>query len=772
MRYSLADSSSPLAHIHGREREVGAFSRLLQSQQRVITFRGPPGVGKTTIARALSRSLAREGNPVVFVSLSQAASVFATIARTLGIAARTSNEEVLLERIVRELEVRPRTLFLDIETEALAATRSLLHLLVPETTETTFVVACRTVLGIPDEAVVVLSPLKIGESVSLLQKRAHQLAPERALPSEVAEQLASLTGGLPLAIEIAAGWVAAIGAAEALKALREGSLAMDALDQALEASWALLHERERITLASLTVFEGSFDLEIAGAVADTPDVAAHLAVLASASLLEVEDTESGALYSLLAGIRAFAGKRWGGPLDDARERLSAYLAQSVRPRADLPGSWVRLARERDDILAAWRRAIAHDPARALRLAVVVEPSLAAHGPSGIHRAIVEQSIAESEKAHLPSEETQHARATIDLLYALGRLEAFRNQYTASISPFERGLKLSQEIHDDIRTGWLCAHLAISLSVLGQKERARALMTTARTLADGAQDDRLKSTAHRACAEYAASEGDFVSAEESYRRAIAAAHSAKALRLEGIALLGCAVLQRKWGRLSEASSYLADAEARFRLVSDPVFSARALVQRGHLLLASDKVHAAEEAYLGAHDAAELHDDVECELESTMGLVRAAVRKDPHLAARRIDMMDLLLRRSDDPAWAERVAELRAESMKVQQPETIPLALRRDGRSFELFSRTIDFTRRGPLRRILVALARSHDEDPARALSVAEVLAAGWPDEKMLHDSGNARVYMAVRRLRAQGLEAVLRTSDAGYRLDERVRVTWS
>lgn len=83
--------------------------------------------------------------------------------------------------------------------------------------------------------------------------------------------------------------------------------------------------------------------------------------------------------------------------------------------------------------------------------------------------------------------------------------------------------------------------------------------------------------------------------------------------------------------------------------------------------------------------------------------------------------------------------------------------------------IDLSRRGPLRRIFVALAKARIEG-GRPLTVADVLAAGWPGEKMRHESGAARVYMAVRRLRALGLEPLLRTSDEGYAIDPDVTVT--
>ena len=53
----------------------------------------------------------------------------------------------------------------------------------------------------------------------------------------------------------------------------------------------------------------------------------------------------------------------------------------------------------------------------------------------------------------------------------------------------------------------------------------------------------------------------------------------------------------------------------------------------------------------------------------------------------------------------------------------------------------------------------------------MLEAGWPGERMRPESGAARVYMAVRRLREVGLEAILRTDEHGYSLDRDIDVSW-
>jgi hypothetical protein len=78
--------------------------------------------------------------------------------------------------------------------------------------------------------------------------------------------------------------------------------------------------------------------------------------------------------------------------------------------------------------------------------------------------------------------------------------------------------------------------------------------------------------------------------------------------------------------------------------------------------------------------------------------------------------------------------------------------------------LDLQRRGPLRRILLALLEQRRCHPGVPLSVDAVASAGWPGERIRHQSAVARVYTTVNRLRALGLGKILITRDDGYLLD--------
>ena len=113
--------------------------------------------------------------------------------------------------------------------------------------------------------------------------------------------------------------------------------------------------------------------------------------------------------------------------------------------------------------------------------------------------------------------------------------------------------------------------------------------------------------------------------------------------------------------------------------------------------------------------------------------------------------------------------RAEPAAFAPPRPAPrVQLGHHARWFEVAGRRpVDLSRRGPIRRILLALAEAHAT--GRALDVAETVRAGWPGEILSSDAGATRVYTAIRTLRRLGLEGILLTRDAGYLLDPRALI---
>ncbi|MDB4933047.1 MAG: uncharacterized protein JWP87_19 [Labilithrix sp.] len=765
----------------GREAETSAVLAHLAAGERIVVLRGPPGAGKTTLAQKLAPELAKAGHDVRSVALAHArdrGDVLAAIARATGLPARAADARILIERIAERLEGRRSVLVLDGADHVAVAAGEIAGDLVDATTDVAIVATSRERLGAPLEIVVAVGPLPLSDAVALLRDRTARLAPERVPPDATAEKLALRAGRLPLAIELVAARVATLGAAQVLSGLDGGELAIDALDRALDASWALLSDEDRHALATLSVFRGSFALDAARAVLDTARPAAALDALVEASLVEASDGSEGARFAILDGVRAYAGRRAreAGVAAAAAARHCMYFAQATAPRSDDASTWARLVRDREDLLAAWEHARTNDAGAAARLAVTLDPLLVTQGPAALHRRVLEDTLA---ALATPAPGTTHTLAPleIDLRLALGRIDGLRGRHAAALPHFEAALSLAEAIGDRARAGWSAAFLCFSLRPLGRFDEARAHGERAVREALAAREPRLEAMGEQSLGGLELASDDPAAALAHQRRALAAARIAGAPRLEGIALANLALAHRARGDLVEAAAFNAESRDAFERAADRFHLARITVDRGAILLDGGDVDEAELHLLAALDGVIEQGDLEGELEARTGLARcAAARGDDRLAQRRFDELEALARLTDDVVERARIAKLRASSetaTRASESARAAPSLRasRDGRTLELGSRRIDLSRRGPLRRILIALVERRLSDAGAALTVADMLVVGWPGEKMRAESGAARVYMAIRRLRVLGLEPVLRTSDEGYALDPDVVVAW-
>lgn len=778
MATRLSTPRTPPAALFGRDAELAAVEAELAAGARLVTLRGPPGVGKSALARAFvaRRRRSRQGGSVVIVTLANATTrpeVLTAMARAVGLSPRTADASLLLERIARRLDGAAVTLVLDGIDAVVSVVRGVVDDLLSDVSDVSFLACAQTRSGSSHELVLPLGPLLPHDGAALLKARTAQASPGAApLSVDVAERLARWAGGLPLAIEIAAGWVATLGADETLAALGEGRLGQDALDRALDASWGLLADGTRHALACLSTLPRVFGLAAARAVTSVSDAELHVAALVSASLLEAQHTAEGTRYAMLDGVHAYADRRAVelGTRDDARERLARYFASAPRPRADLPESWRRLADERDDLARAWEHVMTRmrDVSLSLRLAVVQEPSLASNGPPDLHVRILETTVSAAEA--LPTKSEADAGALVDLLYARARFSAQRGRHSSAAAVLERGIALARERGDRRRDAWLGAHLSVSLGALGRRAEAEEHLARAAALADDVDDARLEATVENARGAARLRAGDLDTATDAFGWAAAAARRANAIRLEGTAWLGAARAHLARGDVLAAEHALVDARRLFAQASDgfhlarvAVFEATASVRRGDLA-------SAEARLLLAIDDVRLQDDVDGELGARFALLEIArTRGDAPLAASRLRDVVAASKEAEDVAWAERLSLAGAQVDEAYDAPVLTLA--RDGRSFEADGRAVDFGRRGPLRRLLVALASHRDEAPGRGLSVLALREAGWPGEKMRAESGASRVYMAIKRLRDLGLEALLLTSEEGYFLDPRAKVRW-
>ena len=103
----------------------------------------------------------------------------------------------------------------------------------------------------------------------------------------------------------------------------------------------------------------------------------------------------------------------------------------------------------------------------------------------------------------------------------------------------------------------------------------------------------------------------------------------------------------------------------------------------------------------------------------------------------------------------------------------LVVARDARWLRLPANEIlRLERRGPARRMVLALATARHAAPGAALSWQELFDAGWRGENADVDAAKNRVYVAIANLRSLGLRRALLSSDAGYFLDPALPLAWS
>ena len=323
----------------GREAVVSEVSGRLRNE-RFVTLLGPGGIGKTTIALAVGRTVAEEfGGKVHFVdleSLTDPRHVTAAVATSLGLALKSKEPGLELIDLVRS---RKLLIILDscehvIETVALLAEQ-----LYQETEQVHLLTTSRELLKVGGERCCRIRALESPPDGSaqtakaVLQYPAVQLFVQRvsardgtfALTDQDAPFVAGICrklDGLPLAIELAAGQVAALGVKGTVARLLSRLELLElshrttvrrhrTLRATLDWSYDLLSDMERIVFRRIALFVGHFTLEAAQGVAgepgsDTPDSVDAIAGLFEKSLLETLLDQGQPQYRFLHTTRVYA----------------------------------------------------------------------------------------------------------------------------------------------------------------------------------------------------------------------------------------------------------------------------------------------------------------------------------------------------------------------------------------------------------------------------------------------------------------------------------
>jgi predicted ATPase len=393
----------PADELLGRDRDLAALAEIVD-RRPLVTITGPGGVGKTTVAREVTRRRAHAHSGgirvVELAAVTDASAVPDAVVTALGLTNEGGSALTAL-RSARSLDI---VVLLDNCEHVLDAVCDVLGAMLPSEPAALRVVATsRELLGMPGEHAWPLAPLDCSEPNSpgqrFFRRRADAVRPGVVSAADDAEITAIVRrlDGLPLAIELAAAQVTTMGISDLAEqiqtsvgtafgglARRGGEPRHRTLRAAIEWSERLLPDSAKDALGQWTVFAGAVRRSDARAVLQVaPEV---IDELARRSLLSVEIRSGRNYYRMLETVRSTVG-----PASEATEcrHLEYFSAAAAEAAAQLqtpdePAAHQRVVELIDELR------LAHSRARRIDVGTAVQMSMALHcfGVSRLHTELL------------------------------------------------------------------------------------------------------------------------------------------------------------------------------------------------------------------------------------------------------------------------------------------------------------------------------------------------------------------------------------------------
>jgi predicted ATPase/DNA-binding CsgD family transcriptional regulator len=380
-RMPVGNLPADLTGFVGRGEELSLVRGLL-SQSRLVTLTGVGGVGKSRLAVRVAQQLSRvfpEGTWLVELSsLHDAFLLPQAVGQALGLAEQASGDPV--ESLSKALAGRVTLVVVDNCEHLVPACQVLLSALLRAAPGLRVLATSREVLKIPGEQVCEVAPLPVPQAggrigdpmrpdvaegfpgVALFARRAAEVQPGFQITAGNVDAVVAVCGlseGVPLFLELAAAQLRSLSVEQLagrlddrFQLLTKRSSAVPprhrSLRAAMEWSYALCSEAEKLLWARASVFAGQFDLEAAEGICageglPCGGIFAALAGLIDKSILVCAQRGITRRYWMLDTLRAYGLERLrsgaGGQRDTDEAQLHRghrdyYLALAERFSAD------------------------------------------------------------------------------------------------------------------------------------------------------------------------------------------------------------------------------------------------------------------------------------------------------------------------------------------------------------------------------------------------------------------------------------------------------
>ncbi len=352
-KHNLPAQATPFV---GRENELVELTTLLKDDNsRLVTILAPGGMGKTRLALEAARlQIGRFADGVVFVPLAplgNASDIVTTIAENIGFIFHGENPPTQqLTDFLRDCSI---LLVLD-NFEHLMDGAQLVADLIQIVPNVRLITTSRERLNLRGETVYTLRGLEFPtwetpadalqyDAVKLFMQSAHRVRADFTLQAHHLDYLARicrLTAGLPLGIELAAGWVDVLSLEQIAAEIQKGIDILEtemrdvperqrSIRATFERTWERLTTDEQTVFMRLSEFRGGFTVAAGRAVAGAS--VRSLKQLVNKALLQVSPDGRHDIHELL---RQFGAEKLASSNEQAeiQARHAAYFADFMVER--------------------------------------------------------------------------------------------------------------------------------------------------------------------------------------------------------------------------------------------------------------------------------------------------------------------------------------------------------------------------------------------------------------------------------------------------------